>query len=185
MPFEFKSLNMKGLVLVKPTLYGDKRGFFMETYKESEFTKNGINTKFVQDNHSKSSKGVLRGLHYQARPYSQAKLIRCTKGKVYDVVVDLRKDSETFGKWERIELSEENQNILFIPKGFAHGFYVLSEEAELAYKTDSEFKQEHDRGLKWDDKDLNIDWGIEATPILSEKDKKQTSFSEINKEELI
>jgi dTDP-4-dehydrorhamnose 3,5-epimerase len=185
MPFEFEGLEIEGVILVKPKIFGDSRGFFMESYKKSEFVKNGINLEFIQDNHSKSTKGVLRGLHYQAKPKAQAKLVRCSKGKIYDVVVDLRKESKTFGKWLKVELSEENNHMLFIPEGFAHGFVVLSEEAELLYKTNAEFSQEHDRGVLYCDKDINVDWGIDFEPILSEKDKKQPMFNEINKEELI
>lgn len=184
MSFEFEKLEIEGLVLIKPKVFGDNRGFFMESYKKSEFVENGIDVEFVQDNHSKSAKGVLRGLHYQALPKSQAKLVRCTKGKIYDVAVDLRKNSTTFGKWLKVELSEENKNMLFIPEGFAHGFVVLSDEAELLYKTNTEFSLEHDRGLLWCDKDVNIDWGFDS-PILSEKDKIQPTLKELNKEELL
>jgi len=186
MPFEFEQLEIKDVILVKPKFFGDNRGFFMESYRKSEFMQNGIDADFVQDNHSKSTKGVLRGLHYQIKK-PQAKLIRCTKGRVYDVIVDLRTSSETFGKWLKVELSEENKNMLFIPKGFAHGFVVLSDEAELIYKTDNEFIPEYDRGILWNDKTININWGIDFepqfVPILSEKDKNQPEFDKINKEE--
>lgn len=185
MSFEFEKLGINGVMLIKPKVFGDNRGFFMESYKKSEFLQNGIDCEFIQDNHSKSSKGVLRGLHYQATPKAQAKLIRCAKGKVYDVVVDMRKNSATFGKWLKVELSEENKHMLFIPKGFAHGFVVLSDEAEILYKTDEEFSPEHDRGFLWCDDKVNADWGIDFEPILSEKDKIQAKFSEINKEELL
>lgn len=185
MPFEFEKLGIDGVILVKPKVIGDNRGFFMESYKKSEFVKNGIDVEFVQDNHSKSAKGVLRGLHYQAKPKSQAKLIRCSKGKIYDVVVDLRKDSKTFAKWLRVELSDENNYMLFIPEGFAHGFVVLSENAELLYKTNAEFSPELDRGVLYCDKDINVDWNIDFEPILSEKDKIQPKLTEINKEELL
>lgn len=184
MPFEFIKQKLDGVVLIKPRIFGDNRGFFMESYKKSDFAKNGIYTDFIQDNHSKSTKGVLRGLHYQALPKPQAKLVRCSKGRVYDVVVDLRKTSKTFGKWLKFELSEENKDMLFIPEGFAHGFVVLSDEAELLYKTNTEYSPEHDRGLLWSDKDINVDWGIDL-PILSEKDKIQPTLQEINKEELL
>ena len=185
MPFEFNKLEIEGLVLVKPKVFGDNRGFFMESYKKSEFLANGIDCEFVQDNHSKSSKGVLRGLHYQAKPKTQAKLIRCSKGRVYDIAVDLRKNSKTFGKCAKVELSEENNNMFFIPEGFAHGFVVLSDEAELLYKTNTEFSPEHDRGVLWCDKDINVNWGIDFEPILSEKDKIQPKLAELNKEELL
>lgn len=185
MPFEFERFEIDGLVLIKPKVFGDNRGFFMESYKKSDFVQNGIDVEFVQDNHSKSTKGVLRGLHYQAKPKTQAKLIRCVRGKVFDVAVDLRKSSKTFGKWVKVELSQENNQMFFIPEGFAHGFVVLSDEAELLYKTNTEFSPEHDRGLLWCDKDINIDWGINFEPILSDKDKIQPKFNELNKEELL
>lgn len=183
MPFEFEKLEIEGLVLVKPKAFGDERGFFMESYKKSDFVKNGIDCYFIQDNHSKSVKGVLRGLHYQVAPKAQAKLVRCVKGKIFDFAVDLRPDSPTFGKWARVELSEDNKNMLFIPRNFAHGFVVLSDSAEIMYKTDNEYSPEHDRGVLWCDKDININWGID-NPILSDKDKIQPKLSEINKDEL-
>lgn len=185
MSFEFERLGIDGVILVKPKVFGDNRGFFMESYKKSEFVQNGIDCEFVQDNHSKSAAHVLRGLHYQAVPKTQAKLIRCSKGRIYDVVVDLRQGSKTYGKWLKVELSEENKQMLFIPAGFAHGFVVLSDEAELLYKTDTEFSPEHDRGLLWCDKDVNVDWGIDFEPILSEKDKIQPGLLELNKKELL
>lgn len=185
MPFEFEKLGIDGVVLVKPKVFWDNRGFFMECYKKSEFVQNGIDTEFVQDNYSKSSKGVLRGLHYQAAPRPQAKLVKCAKGKVFDVAVDLRKNSNTFGKWLKVELSEENKHMLYIPEGFAHGFVVLSDDAELLYKTNTEFSPEHDRGLLWNDETVNIDWEIDFEPLLSEKDKIQPKLQELNKEELL
>lgn len=185
MPFEFEKLEIDGLVLIKPKVFGDNRGFFMESYKKSDFVQNGINCEFIQDNHSKSTKGVLRGLHYQAPPKAQAKLVRCIKGKIYDVAVDLRANSKTFGKWVKVELSDENNYMLFIPEGFAHGFVVLSDEAELIYKTNTEYSSQHDRGVLWCDKDINVDWGIDFEPILSEKDKVQPKLAELNKEELL
>ena len=184
MPFEFEKLEIDGVILVKPRILGDNRGFFMESYKKSEFVQNGIDCEFVQDNHSKSTKGVLRGLHYQINPKAQAKLVRCIKGKIYDVAVDIRPESKTFGKWVKVELSDENNYMLFIPEGFAHGFVVLSDEAELIYKTDNEYSAELDRGVLWCDKDINVDWGVE-NPILSEKDKIQPKLAEINKEVLL
>ncbi len=185
MPFEFEKFRIEGLVLIKPKVFGDNRGFFMESYKKSDFIENGIDCDFVQDNHSKSTKGVLRGLHYQTKPKEQAKLIRCIKGKVYDVAVDLRKDSKTFGGWLKVELSEENNHMFFLPAGFAHGFVVLSNEAELLYKTNEEFSPGHDRGILWNDKDINIVWDIDFEPILSEKDKLQPTLKEIKTEELL
>lgn len=180
MPFEFEKLKIEGLILVKPKVFGDNRGFFIESYKKSEFIANGINCEFIQDNHSKSTKGVLRGLHYQIEPKSQAKLLRCTKGRILDVAVDLRKNSKTFGKYYKVELSEENKFMFFIPRGFAHGFLVLSDEAELMYKTDNEYSAELDRGLLWCDSDVNVDWGTD-NPILSDKDKIQPALKEISK----
>jgi len=184
MPFEFEKQKIEDIILIKPKFFGDNRGFFAETYKKSEFVKNGINVEFVQDNHSKSSAHVLRGLHYQTKPYCQAKLVRCTKGKVFDVAVDLRTNSKTFKQYVKIELSEENQNILYIPEGFAHGFVVLSQEAELMYKTSKEYSPNADKGIFWADEEINIDWDINFEPILSEKDKLQPKLSEIKKEDL-
>lgn len=185
MPFEFEKQNIKDVILIKPSVFGDNRGFFLESYKKSDFEANGISVEFNQDNHSKSSKHVLRGLHYQANPYSQAKLVRCVRGRIYDIAVDLRKESETYKKYVKVELSEENKCMLFIPQGFAHGFVVLSEEAEIIYKASGEYNPQSDRGILWSDKDINIDWGIDFEPILSDKDKVQPKLSEINKEELI
>lgn len=185
MPFEFERLDIKDVILVKPKVFGDNRGFFMESYKKSEFYKNGIEVEFNQDNHSKSSAHVLRGLHYQAKPYGQAKLVRCSRGRIYDVAVDLRPGSATFKKYVKAELTEENKNMLYIPTGFAHGFVVLSDEAELLYKASGEYNPLADRGLLWSDKDINIDWEIDFEPVLSEKDKVQPKLSQINMEELI
>ncbi|MBE7708621.1 MAG: dTDP-4-dehydrorhamnose 3,5-epimerase [Cyanobacteria bacterium SIG27] len=184
MPFEFIKQEIKDVILVKPKVFGDNRGFFMESYKKSEFISNGIDAEFVQDNHSKSSAHVLRGLHYQAKPYSQAKLVRCTKGRIYDVAVDLRKNSPTFKKYVKVELSEENKQMLFIPEGFAHGFVALSYEVEILYKTTGEYNPLADRGVLWNDKDINIDWEIDFEPILSDKDKIQPRLNEINLGEL-
>jgi len=184
MPFEFEPQKIQDVILVKPKVFGDNRGFFLESYKKSEFFNNGIKVEFNQDNHSKSTAHVLRGLHYQASPFGQAKLVRCSKGKIYDVAVDIRKDSPTFGQYVKVELSEENKYMLFIPEGFAHGFVVLSEEAELLYKASGEYAPQADRGVLWSDKDININWEIDFEPILSEKDKIQPKLCEINREEL-
>ena len=184
MPFEFERQKIEEVILVKPKVFGDSRGFFMESYKKSDFFANGIDVEFNQDNHSKSTKGVLRGLHYQANPYGQAKLVRCSKGRIYDVAVDIRPDSKTFGQYVKVELSEENKHMLYIPVGFAHGFVALTEEVELLYKASGEYAPQADRGIIWKDKDINIDWEIDFEPLLSEKDKKQPSLSEINLEEL-
>lgn len=182
--FDFIKQDIDDVILVKPKIYGDNRGFFAETYKKSEFFANGIKDDFVQDNHSKSSTHVLRGLHYQAKPYGQAKLVRCIKGRIYDVAVDLRVNSKTFAKYVKVELSEENKQMLYIPNGFAHGFVVLSDEAELIYKTSSEYAPQADRGVLWSDKTINIDWEIDFEPILSEKDKIQPKLNNITKEDL-
>ena len=179
MPFEFERQKIEDVILVKPKVFGDNRGFFMESYKKSDFVKNGIDVEFVQDNYSKSSAHVLRGLHYQEAPYGQAKLVRCSKGRIYDVAVDIRPGSKTFGQYVKVELSEENKQMLFIPDGFAHGFVVLSEEAELLYKTSKEYAPQADRGILWSDKDINIDWEIDFEPILSEKDKIQPALKEV------
>ncbi len=179
MSFEFEKQNIEDVILVKPKVYGDNRGFFMETYKKSEFEKNGITVEFNQDNHSKSTAHVLRGLHFQKPPYEQAKLVRCIKGSVYDVAVDIRPNSKTFGKYVKVELSEDNKHMLFIPKGFAHGFVVLSEEVELVYKTCGEYAPQADCGIIWNDETINIDWDIDFEPILSEKDTKQKTLKEL------
>ena len=182
MPFEFERQKIKDVILVKPKVFGDNRGYFMETYKKSDFVANGIDVEFNQDNQSMSTAHVLRGLHYQEAPYSQAKLVRCAKGRIYDVAVDIRKNSETFGQYVKVELSEENKHMLFIPEGFAHGFVVMSDEAELIYKASGEYAPQADRGIMWNDKDINIDWGIDFEPILSEKDKVQKSLAEVKRE---
>ena len=173
MAFIFRDKEISGVKVIEPKVFGDSRGFFMETYKESEFRANGINDHFDQDNHSLSTKGVLRGLHYQANPKAQGKLVRCIKGEIFDVAVDIRKNSETFGKWTGEFLSAENKRMFYIPKGFAHGFVVLSDEAEFVYKCSCEYSPEHDRGILWNDPDINVNWNIDFEPILSEKDKKQ------------
>jgi len=177
--FKFERQSIEDVILVKPQIFGDNRGFFMETYKKSEFVENGIDVEFNQDNHSKSAAHVLRGLHYQEAPYAQAKLVRCSKGRIYDVAVDIRKESKTFGKYVKVELSEENKYMLYIPEGFAHGFVVLSDEAELLYKASGEYAPQADRGILWSDEDINIDWNIDFYPILSEKDKNQPRLKEV------
>jgi dTDP-4-dehydrorhamnose 3,5-epimerase len=171
-PFKFKKLEIPELILVTPKVFGDNRGFFVETYKKSEFIANGIKEEFVQDNHSSSTKGVLRGLHYQKNPKAQGKLIRCTRGEIFDVGVDIRKGSPTFGKWCGVILSEENRDMLYVPAGFAHGFAVLSEKAEVQYKTTEEYSSENDRGIRWNDPHIGIEWDI-RNPIISDKDDAQ------------
>jgi len=170
MPFNFIKTELDGVILAEPRVFGDERGFFMESYKTSEFKANGIEVNFLQDNHSRSTRGVLRGLHYQKDPRAQAKLVRCTQGRVFDVAVDLRPDSGNFKKWIGFELSEENKRMLYIPTGFAHGFVVLSEEAEVLYKASEEYSPEHDTGIRWNDPEIGVDWQIK-NPVVSEKDK--------------
>ena len=179
MNFEFEKQKIEDVILVKPKVFGDNRGFFMESYKKSEFAANGITVEFNQDNHSKSTAHVLRGLHFQKQPYGQAKLVRCIRGRIYDVAVDIRPYSETFGKYVKVELSEENKHMLFIPDGFAHGFVVLSDVAELMYKASGEYAPQADCGIIWNDETINIDWGIDFEPILSEKDTKQKTLKEL------
>lgn len=165
--------------IIEPKIHGDARGYFYESFNQHNFEiAMGYKINFVQDNHSKSSKGVLRGLHYQLSPHSQGKLVRCVIGEVFDVAVDIRKESETFGHWIGVNLSEENHRQLWIPKGFAHGFYVLSEEAHFLYKTTDYYDPHSERGIKWDDTDLGIDWGIVGDIIVSDKDKNQKTFKE-------
>ncbi len=166
MPFEFERQNINDVILIKPQIYGDIRGAFSETYKKTEFTKNGINVEFVQDNLSKSKKHVLRGLHFQSEPYAQSKLIKCVHGCIWDIALDLREGSDTHHKYIKVELSDQNGYMLFIPKGFAHGFVVLSETATVLYKTDSEYAPNHEQGIHW----KSLDWEINFEPILSEKD---------------
>lgn len=179
MAFEFKRLAIPDVILVEPKVFDDERGFFLEGYKKSEFFANGIDVEFNQDNHSKSTKGVLRGLHYQLPPKAQAKLVRCIQGEIFDVAVDIRKNSSTYGKWVGEKLSAENKKMLFIPEGFAHGFVVLSETAELLYKASNEYSKEHDRGVLWNDPEISVEWGIDFEPILSDKDKHQPLLKDI------
>lgn len=162
--------EIEGLVVIDPDCYGDHRGWFMETYNEAKMKETGIEVVFVQDNHSKSLvKGTLRGLHFQNNPMGQTKLVRCTKGVMLDVAVDLRKNSPTYKKWFSIELTEENKKQLFIPQGFAHGFLTLSDDVEVQYKVDNLYSKEHDRGIRYNDPEIGIDWG-DIDPVLSEKD---------------
>jgi len=172
--------KLDGLVVLKPTVFKDNRGYFMESYNQQNINKLLGNVNFVQDNESESSRGVLRGLHFQKPPYTQAKLVRCLKGSVLDVVLDLRKDSKTYGIFETISLTEENKKQLFIPKGFAHGFIVLSKSAIFSYKVDNYYNPDSECGILWSDLDLNIDWKINKNEIIvSEKDKNLPTFNEI------
>lgn len=167
---EFKETPLEGLWIVEPKVFGDARGFFMETYSEASFGKRGLCTNWAQDNHSLSSKGVIRGLHFQNGIHAQIKLVRIVRGAVLDVAVDIRPESKTFGQHFSIELSEDNRKALYIPQGFAHGFSVLSENAELCYKCSGLYAPQAEGGIVWNDPDLNIDWKVEALSI-SEKDK--------------
>jgi len=158
--FKFVKTFIEGLYIIEPTIFGDERGYFMETYHAKEFTEAGIDVRFVQDNQSKSRKGVLRGLHFQyTNP--QGKLVRVIKGEAFDVAVDLRKDSSTYGKWEGVILSEENKKQFYVPEGFAHGFLVLSDEAEFTYKCTNFYNANDEGGILWNDSDINIEWPVD------------------------
>ncbi|MFR9542664.1 MAG: dTDP-4-dehydrorhamnose 3,5-epimerase [Rikenellaceae bacterium] len=164
--------ELEGVFIIEPRVFGDERGYFFESFSQREFEEKVCKTTFIQDNQSYSRYGVLRGLHFQKAPYAQSKLVRVTKGKVIDVAVDIRKGSPTYGKYVAVELSEDNHRQLFIPRGFAHGFVVLSEEAIFQYKCDNFYSKESEGAIMWNDPDLGIDWGIsEADAILSDKDK--------------
>lgn len=165
-----KKTEIEGLLIVENTVYGDNRGWFAETYSKQNFKKDGMVIDFVQDNHSFSAqKGTLRGLHFQLNPKSQTKLVRCTRGEILDVAVDIRKDSTTYKKWVAVKLTQENRKQLLIPKGFAHGFLTLSDDAEIQYKVDEYYSAELDRSIRYDDNEIDVDWKI-GNPILSEKD---------------
>ena len=179
MPFLFNKTTINDVILVEPKIFPDDRGFFMEAFKESDFVTNGINGHFVQDNQSKSTRGVLRGLHYQMPPFAQGKLIRCLKGAIYDVAVDIRKSSPTFGKWISYELSEDNRHMLWIPVGFAHGFLTLTANAEIAYKVSGgEYHAASERNIIWNDPDINIKWPFTNDIILAEKDAQAPFLKE-------
>ncbi|HZV46830.1 MAG TPA: dTDP-4-dehydrorhamnose 3,5-epimerase [Thermodesulfovibrionales bacterium] len=171
MPFIFQRLDIPEIILIEPRRFEDTRGFFMETYKYSDFLRNGIQEHFVQDNYSRSVRDVLRGLHYQRNPHAQGKLIQCIKGKIFDVAVDIRKGSPTFMQWISSELSEENNRMFYVPPGFAHGFIVVSDIADVIYKCTKEYSPEDDRGIIWNDPDIQIRWPIQE-PVLSEKDSR-------------
>jgi dTDP-4-dehydrorhamnose 3,5-epimerase len=168
---------MPDVILIEPRLFPDPRGFFFESYKKSEFHRAGIDADFVQDNHSRSTYGVLRGLHYQIPPFAQGKLVRCISGAIWDVVVDVRRSSATFGRWVSLELSAGNRRILYVPPGFAHGFLTLSEVAEIVYKVSAEYSAAHDRGILWNDPEIGIEWPF-SDVILSEKDTKNPKLSD-------
>ncbi|EXM40860.1 dTDP-4-dehydrorhamnose 3,5-epimerase [Ruminococcus albus] len=175
--FTFNETKLKGVYIIDVKTYGDNRGYFMETYKEDDFKAAGLDYSFVQDNQSSSRKGVLRGLHFQ-KNHPQAKLVRVLKGEVFDVAVDLRKGSETYGQWVGAVLSEENKRQFMIPRGFAHGFLVLSDYAEFAYKCDDVYHPEDEGGIMWNDPAIGIEWPEAGELILSEKDKVHPSLAE-------
>ena len=186
---KFKKIetSIEGVCVIEPTVFGDNRGYFMETYSKADFEELGLHYDFVQDNQSKSKKGVLRGLHFQ-KENSQAKLVRVVKGEVFDVAVDLRPRSKTYGKWEGVILSEENKKMFMIPRGFAHGFLVLSDEAEFTYKCDDIYNPKAEGGLAWNDKDVAIDWPFgdlkQEDLLTSEKDAKWPSLETLRKTDL-
>ncbi|EQF29165.1 dTDP-4-dehydrorhamnose 3,5-epimerase [Clostridioides difficile CD160] len=178
--FKFIKTKIEGLYIVEPNVFCDERGYFMESYNKKDFMEQGLDMCFIQDNESSSRKGVLRGMHFQTR-YPQGKLVRVIEGEVFDVAVDLRKDSQTFGEWEGVILSDKNKKQFYIPEGFAHGFLVLSEKAVFTYKCTNYYHPEFESGFLWNDKQVSIDWPLEEIEkiLLSEKDKKQKSFKEI------
>jgi dTDP-4-dehydrorhamnose 3,5-epimerase len=169
MPFKFIRTEIEGPLIVEPDVFGDERGFFTESYKKSQFFAAGITVEFNQDNHSLSSKNVLRGLHFQKPPAAQAKLVRVVQGAVWDVAVDIRKDSPSYKKWIAVELSGDNKRMLYIPEGFAHGFVALTDNVHLLYKCSNEYSPSHDGGIIWNDPDIGIKWPV-TNPVLSDKD---------------
>lgn len=177
--FNFIKTGIEGLYIIEPKLYGDHRGYFMETYNYNEFKAAGLDMVFVQDNQSKSKKGVLRGMHFQTQ-HPQGKLVRAIKGEVFDVAIDLRKGSETYGQWYGVLLTEENHRQFYVPEGFAHGFIVTSEEAEFAYKCTDFYHPEFEGGIAWNDPEIGIEWPLEGIEevLLSDKDKKAPTLSE-------
>jgi len=177
---KFIKTEISDVYIIEPSVFGDNRGYFLESFNLEKFEENVYPIKFVQDNESKSAKGVLRGLHFQKPPFDQAKLVRCIEGRVMDVAVDIRKGSLTYGKHVAIELTGENKRQLFVPRGFAHGFSVLSDTAVFAYKVDNRYAPESDSGIRYDDKELNIDWGLNKEKIqLSEKDNNLSFFKDL------
>jgi dTDP-4-dehydrorhamnose 3,5-epimerase len=170
MPFEFRNVAIPGPLLIKPQVFGDSRGFFLELYKHSDFALAGIREHLVQDNYSRSEQGVLRGLHFQKAPYAQGKLVVCLQGEIFDVAVDIRKGSPSFGKGFSVRLSEENRLQFYVPPGFAHGFQVMSESADVLYKCTAEYSPANDRGIIWNDPDIAVPWPL-GNPLLSAKDR--------------
>jgi dTDP-4-dehydrorhamnose 3,5-epimerase len=178
---KFIETKISDVIIIEPTVFGDTRGYFLESYNKKKFEEVVGKTSFMQDNESKSSKGVLRGLHFQKPPFEQAKLVRCIEGEVLDVAVDIRKNSQTCGQHVAVLLSGENKRQLFVPRGFAHGFLVLSDTATFAYKVDNTYAPEFDAGIRWNDKELNIQWGLEESEVLvSSKDAELPFFLEFD-----
>ncbi|PCI39783.1 MAG: dTDP-4-dehydrorhamnose 3,5-epimerase [Elusimicrobia bacterium] len=177
MPSGFEQLAIPGVYLIKPEVHEDARGHFVESYRESVFSANGISSRFVQQGQSKSVRSVLRGLHFQRQPKAQGKLVRAINGEIFDVAVDIRKNSPTYGRWVGAALSAQNMHALYIPIGFAHGFCALSETADVLYSMTEEYSPEHDAGIAWDDPAIGIDWPIEK-PILSKKDLSHPNLSD-------
>lgn len=178
MGFDFKKLDIQEVILITPDVFSDERGEFMEMFKLSAFNKYGVEKPFVQVNHSTSAKNVLRGLHFQNSPKAQAKLVNVINGEIFDVAVDLRKDSATYGKWVGEMLSSENHKMLYIPEGFAHGFCVVSEKADVVYQCSCEYSKEHEAGISWSDPMINIQWPVKS-PVLSEKDANLPNLKDI------
>ena len=169
--------KLDGLVLIEPRVHGDERGFLVETFRDDGWRDFGVGVAFVQENHSRSGRGILRGLHFQTRP-GQAKLVRCLRGRIWDVAVDLRRDSPTYGEWEGYELDDERHRQLFVPVGFGHGFCVLSDQADVAYKLSSYYDSATEAGIAWDDSDVGVEWPI-SEPVLSERDRTAPRLAEV------
>ncbi len=180
MPFEFEKTSLEGVLVIKPKIFGDERGFFLETYKKNDFERAGITEDFIQDSYSKSKQGVIRGIHLQKGEFSQSKIVRCIEGAILDVAVDLRKESTNFGRYFAIELSDKNKHMLYIPRGFGHGFAALTENVRVEYKQDKIYSPENEIGVMWNDLSLGIPWYIE-NPLISEKDKKLLSLEDFRK----
>lgn len=177
---KFRNLEIAGLIEILPIPQTDERGFFMRTFDSEEFKVNGLNREWVQENHSRSErKGIIRGLHFQLEPFDETKLVRCISGEIFDVAVDLRKGSSTFGKWQGIVLSAENKKMLFIPRGFGHGYCTLTVVSEVVYKVDNYYSPQHERGLIWNDPDLGIIWPV-SDPLLSQKDRNNITLKQLS-----
>jgi len=174
---EIRNTTIPGLLLIQPKIFGDERGYFFESYQQEKFRHLGIDVNFIQDNESRSAKGVLRGLHFQAPPYAQGKLVRVVRGAVWDVAVDIRKESPTYGKWQSVRLDENSKTMLYVPEGFAHGFLTLEDDTIFQYKCTNYFNKESQMSILWNDPDLLIDWGTNS-PILSGKDAEAPLFKD-------